>query len=286
MDEFIRALELSETRKAEVIAKHTEVRQALGGEVFLSGSYSRKTAIAPLHDVDMFAVRGEVDTSSQDIRGANGAVLTPAEVLKQVRQLLAAKWPEKELPLLQNHSVHIAFTTKDVEFDVVPAFRVRGRDVFRIPERETNRWIDSNPQKHGEQAQEANRRSGQQLNPLLKAVKQWNREHHSTPLRSFHLEAMSYSAFPVPPPEQGHLAPLKRLFEHLSRRVQVPCPDPAGLGLDVDANLKPSQREAARQVLSSAAEELGRVLAEELTAPEQAHRRLKKFFGSKYRDHD
>jgi hypothetical protein len=289
VDQFIRSLELTEKQRAEVTRQQTVVREVLcsllpSKGVFLSGSYSRNTAIRPLHDIDMFVLMGEVDPSPREIRGAGGTVVTQDSVLKQVRQALAKKWPEKELPILQQHSVHIAFSGSEIEFDVVPAFKVRGQETFRIPERETNLWIDSNPQLHAERNRTADRKAGHQLNPLIKVVKHWNRQQHSSPLRSFHLEAMSYSAFASPPSLGGHLESLKSLFEHLSREVQHPCPDPAGLGPNVDKRMTPNQREASRQLLVRAAEELEHVLAEEKPSPERAHARLKKFFGNEYRD--
>jgi hypothetical protein len=280
LQKFIESLELTQKQQEEVSRQHTMVREELRQRLksktdFLSGSYSRNTAIRPLHDIDLLTVLGE----------AHG---TPAEapdaVLKRVRQALKEAWPNKDFPILQQHSVHLGFTGSGIEFDVVPAFEQVGQSAYFIPQRETGRWIRTNPRKHQERSTEANERAGKKLKPLLKAVKHWQRQQSSSPLGSFHLEVMSYEAFPQPP--QGYLEGLEALFTHLSQRVLRACPEPAGLGPDVDARLSPTQREAARQFLAGAANQVRNVLKEERTQPQQAHSRLRALFGEFYRDGD
>ncbi|MFP2925012.1 CBASS oligonucleotide cyclase [Pyxidicoccus sp. 3LG] len=275
---FIQSLELTQRQRDEVSRQHTMVREELRQRLkqktdFLSGSYSRSTAVRPLHDIDIFLVLGDT-------------VSTPAEspdvAVKRVRQALKDAWREKELPMLQQHSVHLEFTKSGIEFDVVPAYELPDREVYLIPERDTGRWIRTNPKVHQDLSTQANERAGKKLKPLIKAVKHWNRHQQSSPLGSFHLEAMSYEAFTQPP--VGYLEGLEALFTFLAQRVLRPCPDPARLGADVDARMTSGQREAARNLLQSAARTM-RLATEERTArPEQAHARLRAFFGNDYRE--
>ncbi len=276
LEQFIQSLELTPKQQEEVSRQHTvvreELRQRLGPKTdFLSGSYSRNTAIRPLHDIDLFIVLKDAAPSPAE---------SPDAVLKRVRQALKEAWPDKELPILQQHSVHIGFSGSGIEFDVVPAFEQPGQGAYFIPERETGRWIRSNPRLHQERSTKANEQAGKKLKPLLKVVKHWNRQQASSPLRSFHLEVMSYEAFPQPP--RGYLEGLEELFSHLSRRVSSPCPDPARLGPNVDERMSSTQREAARQLLASAAGQLRHVLAERASLPAQAHARLRSLFGASY----
>jgi hypothetical protein len=275
LERFIQSLELTPGQREEVSRQHTQLReclrQRLGTTDFLSGSYSRSTSIRPLHDIDVFVVMGE------SIPGA----LTADAALKKVREALHAAWPNKDLAILQQHSVHLGFSKSGLEFDVVPAFKVPGREAYRVPERETGQWVLSNPNIHQKLSTEANERAGKKLKPLLKAVKHWNRRHPTTPLRSFHLEVMSYSAFSSAP--KDYLEGLEQLFTHLGQKVLGSCPDPAHLGPHVDARLKPSQKEAARQVLVSAARQVRLAREESADAPARAHERLKSLFGEFYR---
>jgi len=278
LEKFIQSLKLTDRQKEEVIRQHTVVREQLrrrlGVETdFLSGSYSRNTAIRPLHDIDLVIVVEEVTSRP---------TVSPDALLKAVRKALKAAWPEKELPILQQHSVHLKFSGSGIAFDIVPAFKRLGRKAYFIPERETGRWLRTNPRRHKEQSREANERAGKKLKPLLRAVKHWNRHHPSSPLGSFHLEAMSYDAFLQPP--DGYLEGLEILFSHLSQKVLYPCPDPAGLGPDVDEWMTSQQRQAASQLLASAADQVQHVLAEEESFPSQAHQRLRALFGEDYRD--
>ncbi|MFP2904316.1 CBASS oligonucleotide cyclase [Pyxidicoccus sp. 3LFB2] len=275
---FIQSLELTQRQREEVSRQHTMVREALRKRLghktdFLSGSYSRNTAIRPLHDIDIFLVLDDSNPTPQ---------ASPDTVLKRIRQALKDEWREKELPILQQHSVHLEFTKSGLEFDVVPAYQLPGREVYLIPERQTGKWLHTNPRVHQDLSTLANERAGKKLKPLIKAVKHWSRHQGSNPLGSFHLEAMSYDAFPRPP--EGYLEGLELLFTYLSQRVMRPCPDPARLGADVDALMKNGQREAAHNLLKGAARTVRLALEERTSRPEQAHARLRAFFGNDYRD--
>jgi hypothetical protein len=61
-----------------------------------------------------------------------------------------------------------------------------------------------------------------------------------------------------------------------------PCPDPAELGPDVDERMSDTQREAARQLLESAARTVRLALAERDSEPARAHSRLRALFGDDY----
>jgi len=291
LERFIQSLELTETQREEVSRQHTLVREELRRRLrsktdFLSGSYSRNTVIRPLHDIDLFVVLGpEAAPPSPPVPGAlfkpSAQGLTPDAALKWVRQALKEAWPNKDLARLQHHSVNTGFTKSGIDFDVVPAYELPDQQVYLIPDREGGTWIRTNPRLHQQLSTEANERSGKKLKPLLKAVKHWNRRHDSSPLRSFHLEAMSYHA--LPRFMEGYLEPLEVLFSQLARLVRLPCPDPAGLGPNVDARMSSTQREAARQLLASAANEVRLAREERTSRPEQAHARLRKLFGDEYR---
>jgi len=281
---FIQSLELTAGQRDEVSRQHTMVREALRQRLkqktdFLSGSYSRNTAIRPLHDIDILVVLGDATGAPPE---------SPDAALKRVRVALKEAWPNKELPILQQHSVHTEFTKSGIEFDVVPAYQRAGQEVFLIPERNAGTWVRTNPKRHQEVSTQCNERAGKKLKPLIKAVKHWNRQQDSSPLGSFHLEVMCYDAFSSPP-AGGYLEGLEALYSHLAQRVLRPCPDPAGLGEHVDARVKSGQREAARNLFMSAARTL-RLAREERdkgpggAGPASAHARLRAFFGNDYRE--
>lgn len=277
MQSLVSELELEAAEVNNVTRQHDVVRQVLrerlsSAEEFLSGSYGRKTAIRPLHDVDVFVV---LDSARQP-RGQR----TPDDLLREVRQVFKQQWPERQLPVLQRHSLRIDFSS-GIHVDIVPAYR-HEQGGYLIPQRDTGAWIRTDPKAHQDACAQADRAAEGRLNPLIKLVKQWNRERDNSPLRSFHLEVMCYSAFPSPP-EGSLLERLEFLFRRLSERVMQTCRDPAKLGVAVDSRMAPGHREAARNLFQNATREVGLAFLERVSNPEQAHQRLSKLFGPVYR---
>ncbi|QSQ12138.1 nucleotidyltransferase domain-containing protein [Myxococcus landrumensis] len=280
MQRLVEELEIPPARRKTVTRQHEVVRailrQALAPpEDFISGSYGRGTAVHPLHDVDLFVVLNP----QRHPRGSR----TTDETLKQIRQVFKEEWTERELPRLQSHSVGIDFSS-NIHIDIVPAYQ-HEQTGYLIPQRGTGAWILTNPKRHQAVAAEADAAAGHQLNRLIKLVKHWNRQQQSSPLRSFHLEAMCYQALSRPP-TGTLLEQLGDVFEFLSKRVMYPCGDPAGLGGNVDAGFEKGQREAAHQLLLSASRtvrhvnEVSEVSGCDHSGP---HAQLRKLLGDRYR---
>ncbi|MCP3062632.1 nucleotidyltransferase [Myxococcus sp. K38C18041901] len=274
MQQLVEELELTADEDKNVKRQHGVVREVLrrrlfSVEEFLSGSYSRGTALRPLHDVDVFVV-------ARPPRGSR----TPDDLLREVRQVFKAEWSDRALPVLQRHSLRIDFSS-GISVDIVPAF-AHEQGGYLIPQRDTGAWIRTDPKAHQEVCAQADRLAQGRLNPLIKLVKQWNRARDNSPLRSFHLEAMCYSAFQSPP-EGSYLERLEVLFQHLSERVMQTCRDPAKLGVAVDERMALGHREAARNLFQNAIREVLLAFQERTSNPDLAHQRLSKLFGPVYR---
>ena len=244
-DKFLKEfVEPSGKQAEDAIRQEKAVREALQKalgpqEVFISGSYGRGTAIRPLHDIDLFFVLPP-DPGPASVQA----------YLQKFKKAIEDAFPGKQARL-QAHSVNIEFTGSEIGFDVLPALKDATRpNVYRIPERDTSQWIQTNPRLHKEKLDEADQRAGSKLRPLIKLAKRWNRQH-GKPLPSFHLEVMAWEAFRAPPPSLPEGLPL--CFEFLAERVKSLCPDPAGLGSPIDSKLSPERRTDARQKLESAA---------------------------------
>lgn len=287
LEQLVQSVELEGPEQERVTKQYQEVqkqlRERLGPQTdFLSGSYSRNTSIRPLHDIDIFVVMGTAGfappVTMDSLMGQSQRGVTPDDALKQVRQALKEAWPEKKLPILQAHSVHTEFS--GVAFDVVPAYEFPDGKGYLIPERESGRWIHTNPRVHEALSTQANERSGKYLKPLLKLVKLWRDRHAAGLLRSFHLEVMSHDAFTSKP--NGYLQGVELLFSHLAQRVTRPCPDPARLGPDIDDRMSDTQREEARKRLESAARTVRLAIEEQNSNPARAHARLRELFGEGY----
>ena len=276
-DTMRQGLELTEPQRQAASAQQNVVRenlrQHLGGLVrdFLSGSYARRTAIRPLHDIDLFIVldpriHPDVAPSRQPSSSA---------CLRKVQGALARAYPNTPALKLQDRSVNIQFSGTGIGYDIDPAFENRV-GVYLIPDRGRNAWIETDPEAQATVLVDANARAGDKLNPLIKMIKRW-KDEHDVPLRSFHLEVMSYGAFRAAP--ASYPEGVRALFGHLASAVLSACPNPVGVGPNIDAGMTQAERTMAREKLLEA--ERTAVDAAPQTAG--AHELWRTLFGSAYK---
>jgi predicted nucleotidyltransferase len=295
-DTFMKRLELTEAERDKVSKQQNELRSRLRDKLsgitrdVLVGSYARKTAIRPLNDVDLFL---ELDPEVHSARRGS----EPQLLLEDVQRALRACYPSTTIASgpatrIQGRSVNIEFTSTGIGYDVIPAFRVRGSgssvagDHYKIPNRNRQNWIKTNPEVHIRLAIEANTRAGGMLNRLIKAAKHWNRTHASSagdkPLRSFHLEVMAYEAFQAKPRDERR--GLQELFAFLSSRINSPCSDPARLGPNLDADLTSQERRLAQQKLQEGAEiALKAIHHEELGQDQETYKLWRQLLGPEFK---
>lgn len=268
--EFLSSLELGPKQVENASKQHTYLRTQLQKRLsvvdnFLSGSYARNTAIRPLNDIDVFLVLGSEYSTH-----------TPRELLDVVKDELKGIY-EGKTSIRQARSVNIEFTRTDIAYDVVPA-RLAGGDAYWIPDADASKWIKTNPKEHARRSTEANEASGKKLKPLLKAVKH-AKNHHQINARSFHLEVLSWSILKSPP--SSYIEGLVILLDGLAARVCDPCPDPAGLGPDIQPSA--ARCLAAQRWLGNMAPlaHEARDLAGDGKIAE-AHAKLRELFGDKW----
>jgi hypothetical protein len=276
---FLQNLELTEAERGNASNQQNHLRQKidmhLGGieRGFLSGSYSRRTSIRPLNDIDVFLVLDRRLHADVDMRTA------PENCLQKLARALVDAYQNKDRPTIQGRSVHIEFSGTGIGYDIVPAFAVSG-DMYMIPDRDRRSWINTNPEAHKQSLVNANARAGGKLNPLIKAAKRWNRQN-GEPMRSFHLEVLACSAFSAPP--ANYLEGLRALFQHLTAAVQRRCPEPAGVGPNVDEGMTSEERGRIVQLLQNAAEVVSYALAVDARGlTEEAHFVLRDLLGPEY----
>ena len=278
-EKCIQGLELTDAERAEASRQQNVLRDNLrlhlGGveRDILSGSYSRRTAIRPLDDIDLFVILDR--TVHRDVYPP----ASPEQCLRKVQRALAAAYPNKPPAKIQRRSVNIEFQGTGIGYDVVPAFTVSG-NMYMIPDVNRNGWINTDPERHKEACPAANARAGSKLNPLIKLAKHWNRKHGSV-LQSFHIEVMAYRAFNTAP--ATYPDGIAALFEHLAAAVMVSCPEPAGVGPNVDAGMISQDRAAAQRGLREAAASARKALEHDrLGRAPNAHGVWRELFGDVY----
>lgn len=159
---------------------------------YLSGSYSRDTAIRPLDDVDIIFV---IDPTKWNT-GLLSMFMrpTPERVLESFASAIRYRYPVSSV-FGQRRSVRLELSHLDI--DVVPAIiDNENTDFIWIPDRDSGDWIKSSPKRHGANATNVNKQQGNRFKPLVKLLKYWNGNLPSTAnLKSFAIETMAVRLF-------------------------------------------------------------------------------------------
>jgi hypothetical protein len=234
-------LQLKPEEEQKAKEKQQEVFEKLKGslgpsESFISGSYGRRTAIRPLHDIDLFLVLPPPRPES------------PKIALETIRKAVQGAFPAGHQAHVQEHSVKLLFPGGLFSFDVVPAFKDPSTaNFFWIPERTSGQWIRTNPRRHKEICDERDQNAGAMFKPLVQMLKLW-RQHHGKPVPSFLLEVMAYEGVTAKP--ERYSKGLAALFRFCSERITSPVSDPAGTGNQIgfnDPQAPERLKEAAQQ---------------------------------------
>jgi hypothetical protein len=194
-------------------------------DTFLTGSYSRSTMIAPLKeaDIDIFVVLNEKYFHHYD-NGKNGGQGGLLNLLKRTIQ----KSYSTTAASRNGQAVTIKFS--DFRADVVAGFyRVGGG--FLITNSSNNTWLPTDPKKHVDLMTAANKVHANDLVPLVKMIKAWNKSNGAY-FRSFHLEVLSLQIFnnvTISDFPSG----ARFFFDKARELVKLPNYDPAGYGDDV-----------------------------------------------------
>jgi len=208
---------------------------------FLTGSYSRNTAIRPPQDVDFFIVLNERKYGD----------LEPSELLNLLEKTLKDILPEKT-KIQQTHSVTIEY---DEEFgiDVIPAFEINS-DLYKIPHvsDDSDLWLESNPKIHKEKLTNVNNTVNGLLVPIVKLLKAWKRDKCSY-VKSFHLELLAIEIINNSEVE-SYTNGIKLFFDKASNYLESACVmDPANPDNLVDDYLKDDEWENLKYLIKTEA---------------------------------
>lgn len=191
-------VEPTRAQKERAAASHNNLRRLLqsgqfGDRVldsYLSGSYSRDTAIVPIDDVDVVVI---IDPAGWPSAGFLFETRpSPEAILKSFARAIRYRYPDSSI-YGQRRSVRLSMYERDI--DVVPAID-GSNDVIWIPDGHTDDWIKSAPRIHAEVGSEINSRCHGNFKPVVKILKYWNSQLPSTgQLKSFAVESIAMAMF-------------------------------------------------------------------------------------------
>lgn len=208
---------------------------------FLTGSYSRNTAIRPPKDVDFFIVLN--DQKYGDLK--------PSELLNLLEKILKEILPDITI-FQQTHSVTIEYD-EEFSIDVIPAFEINS-ELYKIPHVSENSdtWLESNPKIHGEKLTEANDTTNGLLVPMVKLLKSWKRDKCSY-VKSFHLELLTIEIINDSGIE-SYANGIKLFFDNANNYLENTCIiDPANSDNFVDDYLTDDERENLKYLIKAEA---------------------------------
>lgn len=209
--ELVQRIEPTYAQKQGASKSHSHLRAVLDNgrfgnriiDSYLSGSYARDTAIAPIDDVDIIIIvepEGWINNSLLSFTKPS-----PDTVLSSFAAAIRYRYPASSV-FGQRRSVRLELNHLDI--DVVPAIEESG-DIIWIPDRERGDWIKSAPRAHANNASKVNKQQGARFKPIVKLLKYWNSNIPSTAsFKSFAVETMAirlFSEVSMPSLESGLL---------------------------------------------------------------------------------
>ncbi len=157
-------------------------------KIFLSGSVKRRTAIKPLHDVDLYVVVKDSYT-----KGANFS-----RGLKNFFQSILQQFIEQGTSIaFMDHGLKIV--KGDFQTDLVIArYFENETDVYWILN--GNNWIKTSTVDHEKRLADINRKTDGYAQNFIKLMKAWNKQKKKSgvgkPMNSFHIEVLVLDHIP------------------------------------------------------------------------------------------
>jgi len=233
---------------------------ALYGGCLDFGSFARRTRVRPLDDVDMllllngrnteqvffsdYTYRLKInDQGSVLMQYTNGdQYVNSTKILNKLKSSLSFVSYYRKADIKRTGvAVVLDLSSYSWVFDVVPAFPIGdglgGVSHYLIPDGKGN-WMKTDPRKDQSSITTANQAHNGNLLPLMRIMKYWNSHYHSIPtLPSYYFETMLISGFMYRPTITDIKANIAAAFEQIAALILASCPDPKGLGPNLDSNI-------------------------------------------------
>lgn len=258
--------------------RYKELKEALSGHTFRSGSYARYTAIHPVHDLDV--INEYTELQFEDI----------PRIMAELAAMLSKHYGNRATVTQQSHSVAVVFPD-EFSIDVVPGLVLSnepneyGEPLYLVPDiqkmshsarrakYEARDKVDSkksDPKGYRKHAQDLND-DNSDFRHSVKLIKGWRhgcRELHGKKfaLKAFHSELILTQYFTDNPQASTHDA-IKYFFDNLPNFLkQAQIPDRADQNVMVDEyvnELSVAEKETVQSEISQAATLITQVAAKQ-----------------------
>lgn len=151
---------------------------------FLTGSYSRKTIIRPIYDIDLY-VRIHY--------GKHAEGQSPMSILRLMARAIRKRYSKNTKINIDAPCIVVRF--QGYKFEIVPAVVYSDDpDLYSIPAPGSKEWMQCYPNVPDKWLSTCNYKNNSMFIHLIKMLKQWNR-NNKVGLRSFHLELLTEKVF-------------------------------------------------------------------------------------------
>jgi hypothetical protein len=230
----------------------------------MMGSFSRKTKIRPLDDIDIlivFTADGTTYHSYSDrtemyvpetaknllLLCDDDKILNSIKLLNKIKSALKSVPNYSEADIRYNQeAVTLKLKSYEWNFDIVPAFFTSpesdGRDYYIIPDGKGN-WKKTDPRIDAQRTTGINQYHNRRLLKVIRLIKYWNNRPIAPKIGSYLLENMILDYFEyrslITTPQEA----VWNFFEHLKTAIYSSCNDPKGIQgdlntLDLDTKIK------------------------------------------------
>ena len=170
----------------------------------------------------------------------------------------------KAEPHKRHNSVTLKLRSYSWVFDIVPALAVANStgktSYYLIPDGKGD-WIRTDPRVDQRNITRLNAVHGGMLVPTVRLLKYWNFQRHKPRLSSYYFETLVLNVFERAPCIEDYPQAVEYFFRNYSTALGQPCPDPKGLGPDLDAGVDRSAKRRVASAMKDAGEEAKRARA-------------------------
>lgn len=225
------------------------------------GSFARNTKVRPLDDIDMLVMLNGRDTTCIcngsyvcDLRvdattsplyrfTGNNNYVNSTLVLNSLKRGLSNVANYKKAEIKRNGvAVVLNLKSYDWVFDIVPCLPVgsNGNTDYYIIPNGAGQWMKTDPRIDQDNITSANQTQNGNLIPLIRLIKYWNTYSRVAPrIGSYYLETMLINGLGNQwvTLSNNTRSNVPLAFQTLASRITQSCPDPKGLGSDLDAGM-------------------------------------------------
>ena len=263
---------------AAIAERDTSFPALLSGHLKF-GSFARGTKIIEIDDIDLmifmsgyggteittfdpYRFKVFIDNTTAPIyrlRGDDGYI-NSIRVLNKFKAELSQVHNYQKADLHRRmQAVTLKLTTYPWTFDIVPTFPVAATgmsdDIHYLIPNGTGQWIRTDPRRDKEHLDRLKAKHGDILLPLLRLLKCWNTNGAQPRLGSYYFETIALKALDIY--TAGSISylqiGLRAFFMNAGQYVVATCPDPKGLGADLDANVDWEKKMKVKAAIETAA---------------------------------